>query len=144
MHNLRLWSFFFIKNTIAPEGDTLFLMWSLSSISFNCNLRSTNSGVLILYGPFDVGVPPTSNSIENSTSLRGRKSEISTGNTSWNHCKTRYSQYFLHPQFRYLCHWKYVLHFTYIAVTILTGVYFFLSYKTLCSPFSSKHSISFS
>lgn len=48
MHNLRVPSFFFQKNTGASKGDTLGLVYPLSSISFNYNFNSNNSGLLIL------------------------------------------------------------------------------------------------
>ena len=69
MHNLRVPSFFFTNNTSAPQGDTLGLMYPLSSISFNYDFNSTSSGVLIVYGAFDVGVTHGTNSMEKSTSL---------------------------------------------------------------------------
>lgn len=65
-------------------------MYPLSSIYFNCKFNSTNFGVLILYGSFYVDVAPSTNSIENSTSLWGGHSKISIRKTSWNGCKIGY------------------------------------------------------
>lgn len=82
MHNLRVLSLLFTNNTGAVQGDTLGIMYPLSSISLSCNYNYNNSRVLILYNALDASAAPDIKSIEKSTSLWGGNSEISIGNTS--------------------------------------------------------------
>ena len=71
MHKLNIPSFFFIKSTSAPQGDTLGHMYPFLNNSSSCICNSFNLGVLILYGSLEIGVAIGTKSIEKSIYFHG-------------------------------------------------------------------------
>jgi len=69
MHIRRVPSFFLTKSTVAPQGDGIGQMYFLSSSSCSWIFSFVNSGMLMRFGPRDIGAAPTINSMVKSMSL---------------------------------------------------------------------------
>ena len=87
IHNLSVPSFFFMKSTGAPQGDTLGWLYLFFNNSYNWIYNSFNLGVPILYGALEIGEAPNTKTIEKSISLFGGNPST-FGNTSTNSWST--------------------------------------------------------